>query len=126
LTTEDRKFVSTVGAAFAVLSAVFLWRGKVVAAIVAGALAVGLALLGLMAPAAVGPVRSAWMAGAHALSRVTTPIILGIVYFLVLTPIALTRRWVGRQSLGPPRTSDTFWVTREPAARPPEDMRRQF
>lgn len=126
MTTEDRNFVTTVGAAFAVLAAVFLWRGNAIAAMVAGALGAGLVLLGLIAPAAVTSVRVPWMKGAHVLSRITTPIILGIVYFMVLTPIALVRRLLGRRSLRSSRRGDTLWVTRDPRARPPEDMRRQF
>lgn len=123
---EDRKFVVTVAAAFAVLGAVLLWRGRDTPAIAAGSLGAALAALGLLAPRAVAPVREAWMRAAHAMSRVTTPIILGIVYYVVLTPIGVARRTMGRSSLAHVERDGSWWVAREPRARPPADMKRQF
>lgn len=43
-----------------------------------------------------GPVERVWVALAHAISKVTTPILMGIVYFLVVTPIGLVMRLLGR------------------------------
>ena len=123
---EDRKFVITVATAFAIFAAILLWRNRQLAAIVAGTLGAALALLGLVAPRAVAPVRLAWMKGAHAMSRITTPIILGIVYFLVVTPIGLVRRLTGNSSLPPKKANESLWSTREVRARPPADMKRQF
>jgi hypothetical protein len=126
LKPEDRKFIVTVATAFAIMGAVLLWRDRQTAAIVAGALGMALALLGLVAPRAVAPVRFAWMKAAHAMSRVTTPIILGIVYFLVVTPTGLVRRLSGHASLKSANTNETAWTVREVRARPPADMKRQF
>ena len=51
-----------------------------------------LILGGLVVPAKLEPVERIWMAGALQISRVTTPIVMGIVYYLVLTPIAVVVR----------------------------------
>jgi len=126
LKAEDRKFVFTVSAAFIALSGLLLWRGKPVTAMVFGGSAASLMLLSVMLPAAIPPLHRAWMAGAHAMSRVTTPIILGVVYYLVLTPTGLIRRALGKSSLRRRPGGDTYWVTREVPARPPADMHRQF
>ena len=126
MTTEDRKFVRTVAAAFLVFAAFFAWRDKPTVAWVALSLAVALVVLRFVAPAAVAPVRRTWMRGAHAMSRITTPIILGIVYYLVLTPIGVARRLMGRSSIKPVPTNGSWWVTRTDGARPREDMNRQF
>ena len=89
---EGRKFGLTVGTAFLLFGGIALWRGRVLLAQVlwglAGFLIVGAALL----PAKLKPVERAWMAMALQISRVMTPIVMGIVYFLVLTPIALLMR----------------------------------
>jgi hypothetical protein len=51
-----------------------------------------LAGFGLLAPLALRPVYRVWMRFGLLLSRVTTPLILGIVFFLVISPIGLVRR----------------------------------
>ena len=126
MTTADRKFVFTISAAFVALTGILLWRGKPVTAMGFAAAAALLMLASVLLPGVIPPVHRTWMWGAHAMSRVTTPIILGVVYYLVLTPTGLVRRVFGKSSLTRRRSSDTYWVTRDVPARPPEDMRRQF
>jgi hypothetical protein len=48
--------------------------------------------VGLIAPLALKPVYRAWMWLGLLLNRITTPLILGIVFFLVISPIGLLRR----------------------------------
>jgi hypothetical protein len=126
LKSEDRKFVVTVSAAFVALTGMLLWRGRPATAMVTGGIAAVLMLLSVLLPEAIPPVHRAWMAAAHAMSRVTTPIVLGVVYYLVLTPTGLLRRALGRSSLRRSGGGDTYGVTRDVPARPPADMRRQF
>ncbi len=64
-----------------------------------GGLGAVLVLAGLLVPTLLGPVNRAWMGLAHLISKVTTPIFMGIVYFLVLTPIGLGMRLFGRRPL---------------------------
>jgi predicted membrane-bound dolichyl-phosphate-mannose-protein mannosyltransferase len=126
LKAEDRRFVFTVAAAFVALTGILMWRGKPVTAMVPAALAAMLMLVSVLFPASIPRIHRAWMAGAHAISRITTPIILGMVYYLVLTPTGLIRRALGKSSLRPRLSNDSYWVAREVKARPPADMRRQF
>jgi len=60
---------------------------------------------------------------AHAISRVTTPVFMGVMYFAVLTPVGLLRRTFGRSPLQRDRHSTTFWVERAPRR---SDLERQF
>ena len=82
----------------------------------------------LLFPSRLEPVEGAWMGLAHALSRVTTPIFMAIVYFVVLAPIALIRRAVGGNPMVHKLVNDSYWATRtriDPdAAR--RRMERQF
>jgi hypothetical protein len=64
------------------------------------------------------------MAFARAISRVTTPIFMAIIYFLVITPTALVRRKLGKRTLSPSRSASTFWVDRERSD--PESARRRM
>jgi len=120
---EGRKFAFTLAAAFGVLAGVSWWRESPRALLIFGVIAGAFALGGLVMPGSLGPVYRAWMGFAHALSRVTTPIFMGIVYFLVITPIAVLRRAVGGNPLRA-HSGATGWVDRQDAPR--GDLTRQF
>jgi hypothetical protein len=85
-----------------------------------------LILLGAVLPDALGPVHRVWMALAGAISKVTTPIFMGVVYFGVLTPIGLIRRMVVGNPLKPRVKGGSLWVGREGKGEGPEDLEHQF
>jgi hypothetical protein len=121
---EGRKFGLTVGVAFFALTALMIWRDNAVAAKVTGSLGARLVLGGLLIPARLGPVHAAWMGLAHAISKVTTPIFMGIVYFLVLAPVGMVMRLFGRNPMRHEPVEASFWKTR--ASGHGHDLRRQF
>lgn len=120
---EGRKFALTVGAAFAVLGGILWWRGLARAAVVLWTVAGVLILAGLIMPAHLSPVYRAWMGLALLISKVTTPIFLGIVYYLVFTPFGVVRRALGKNSLERNRSASTFWMPRDGGR---SDLERQF
>ena len=115
---EGRKFAFTLGAAFLALA---LWRASAVLA----SLGILLTLAGLTIPTRLAPVQRFWMAIAHAISKVTTPIVLAVIYFGVIAPAGLVMRLFGRKPLKPRTDATTFWVTRE-RTRAPDQMQHQF
>lgn len=123
---EGRRFAFTVGGAFAVLAALEAWRGRPHQALAFGGLGAILALAGLLVPDRLGPVYRAWLGLGHLLSKVTTPVFLGLVYFVVLTPVGLLMRLFGRRPLERPAQASSWWVSRAPEARQRTDMERQF
>ena len=124
--TEARKFGLTVGPVFVALGGILLWRHREVAASVVAALGGVLTLLALVAPLALAPVERVWMALAHAMSRVTTPIFMGAVYFLVLAPVGVVMRALGKNPLRPAGTAGRGWVSRTNEAGRRGGMDRQF
>lgn len=120
-----RKFAFTVGAAFLVLGALLWWRGRELPATVFGSLAALLGLLGAVVPDRLGPVERAWMGLAHLISKVTTPIFMGVVFFVVITPIALLLRLIGKSPMRARRGAATYWVPRDASATR-GDLTRQF
>jgi hypothetical protein len=123
---EGRKFAFPVGIAFGVLAGVSWWRGAYRVATVLAILSGALLAAGLLVPASLGPVQRAWMGMAHAISKVTTPIFLGIVFFVVFAPVGLAMRAFGRRTLRRDPASTSWWVPREATARQRRDMERQF
>lgn len=122
---ELRQFGLTVGAAFLVLGAVFAWRRSETVAAVLGGAGATLVLAGLLVPAHLGPVYRGWMRFSVALSRITTPVFMGLIYFGLFAPLGLVMRLFGRRTLSHPPRSASFWVPRPEGARA-SDLRRQF
>jgi len=61
---------------------------------------------------------------AHLLSRVTTPVFMSVVYFLILSPIGLAMRMFGRHPLGR-YNEQSRWITRPEGSRR-STLSRQF
>ena len=123
---EGRKFGVQVGLAFLVLAAFVWWRGKTGAAPWLGGLGAVLVAAGLIVPGWLGPVYRAWMGLALVLSKVTTPIFMGIVFFGVVTPIGLLMRAFGKQPLRHEGEGGGHWVQRPSGTGQVGSMERQF
>ena len=93
---REREFGLVVGGVFMLLSGWWIYRGKFSSASqIALPLGALLLLLGLVWPKALVWPNRGWMLLAEGLSFVTTRIILGIVFFLIITPIGLAKRLSG-------------------------------
>jgi hypothetical protein len=122
---QGRKFGLTLGAAFAAFTILLWWRGKHVALDVTASLSVFLLTAAIVTPAYLVAVERAWMRLAELMSAVTTPVILGIVYYVVFTPIGLVMRWAGRRPMRHAAVNGSYWIARAPQAAQ-SDLRRLF
>lgn len=122
---EGRRFAFTLTAAFLVLAAILWWREHEIAMWVCAGVGGILFFLGVVVPGRLDPIERAWMGLALLISRVTTPIFMGIVYYLLLTPVGLVRRMLGRGSLRIDRDAETYWVRRTDGGSR-TDLHRQF
>lgn len=120
---DGRRFAFPVGIAFLLLSGVLLWREKETAFPIIAGVGVVLLVAGAIVPARLGPLYRAWMRMALAISRVTTPIFLGVVYFAVLTPTGLVMRLVGKRPIVHALEDQSYW-RRTTSTR--SDLNRQF
>ena len=103
------------------------WQGAASWPWMTGASAL-LAVIGLAVPATLRPFYKAWMVLALLLGWIMTRVILTLVYYLVLTPIALLGRAFGEQFLQLKTSTEakSYWVRRTGPARPKGDYERQF
>lgn len=89
---------------------------------------ISLFLITLRCPSILSPLNLAWFKFGLLLSRVVNPIMLGAVFFLVITPIAVIRRLLSKDSLhlkfNPKLKS--YWIDRNPPGSKPSSMTRQF
>ncbi|MGD9835203.1 MAG: SxtJ family membrane protein [Piscinibacter sp.] len=114
---SDRKFGLLFTAVFALLSAWAWWRygaTRVVGLLLAISLV--FATASAWRPAVLGPMNRAWMAFGHLLGRVVSPVVLGVLFYGVVTPVALMQRLAGRDELRLRlrRDQPTHWQPREP------------
>ena len=123
---EGRKFGLTVGTAFLIFGGIMIWRGRILPAQILGGIGALLILGAAVLPAKLKAVERAWMAMALQMSRVMTPIVLGVVYFLVLTPIALLMRSLRGNPLVHRTNGTGYWLRRAEGPNGKSDLRRQF
>ncbi|HSD50561.1 MAG TPA: SxtJ family membrane protein, partial [Candidatus Methylomirabilis sp.] len=91
-----RRFGLTVAIPLGLLAAVGTWRGHTVLPAFLATLGIILGGSALLAPGVLAPVEKLWMRMAHALGWFNTRLILGLVYFLVVTPTGMVMRLIGR------------------------------
>jgi hypothetical protein len=82
----------------------------------------------LVVPKILHPLNRPWMRFSFTLHRVANPIVLGFIFFAVVTPIALLMRWRGKDPLRLrfDRTAKTYWIARTPPGPDRRSLKHQF
>lgn len=91
-------------------------------------IAVVLMAIAVVSPAYLDPLNRAWFRFGLALNAVVSPIVLGFLFYGVITPIGLLMRLSGKDPLRlASRDGDqSYWIDRSPPGPSPESMRHQF
>ena len=79
-------------------------------------------------PRALDPLNRAWHRFGLLLGKVTTPIVLGLLFFFTVTPTAIVFRLLGKDPLRLKMDpgAATYWIVRDPPGPEPDTMHRQF
>ena len=119
LMPSDRKFGWTFAALFFLVGALsHPWMMAVGAA---------LAIVTLTRAHWLAPLKHAWMKFGELLNRIVSPVVMGVIFFAVFTPVALVMRAMGRDALCrryEPQ-APSYWKCREPPG-PAEDSFRNL
>jgi hypothetical protein len=125
--SSDRTFGLVMAAFFALVCLLPLLRGHRMRGWAAGLSGVFI-LAGLLAPKILAPLNRIWTALGVALHHVTNPLVLGIFFYGVFTPLGWVLRRMGKDFLrlrsAPDATS--YWIPRQPPGPEPESMANQF
>ena len=100
------------------------WRGRPVIGAMLAILAAVIGTIGLVRPVAVRPIFVGWMVLAFPIGWTVSLVLLGLVYYVVFTPVALVFRLMGRDALAlrSDPTASSHWRVRKA----PTDVRRYF
>ncbi len=91
-------------------------------------LAVAFAAAALIRPQILYPLNRAWFAFGQLLHRVMSPLVMGLIFFLCITPIAWIMRWRGSDLLSLKRRPDlkSYWIERPVTPPDAQSMRNQY
>ncbi len=124
---SERAFGLVFAAVFALIGLWPLLKGGSVRfwALAIAALFLGLALL---LPRLLAPANRAWHRLGLILHRIVTPVVMSLIFFATVTPMAVFMRLLGKDPLRLRREpeADSYWIPREPPGPEPESMKNQF
>ena len=121
----------TFGLAFAILFAIIgFWPLLSGGAFRVWALCLSLAFaaVAVLTPRLLGPLNLVWFRLGILLHKTTSPVVMGLVYYLAIVPTGLVMRWRGKDLLRLNRDSSasTYWIARDPPGPSPGSMSKQF
>jgi hypothetical protein len=125
--SSNRTFGLVMGAFFVLMALLPLVRGHAIR-IWALPCAVAFLLAALLAPRMLGPLNQAWTALGAAVHKITNPVVLGVLFYLVFVPFGWLLRRMGADFLRlkrPPET-ESYWILRRPPGPEPASMSKQF
>ena len=127
---SERSFGLLFGAVFALLAA-YGWFFKSWSSVIELSLlgvALAFVLLGFVAPKILSPLNWLWFQLGQLLGKIVSPIVLGAIFFLLLTPVSLVTRLFGRDELRLKRKASqtSYWLDRAPPGPAPESFKNQF
>ncbi|QFY42112.1 hypothetical protein F6R98_05280 [Candidatus Methylospira mobilis] len=87
-----------------------------------------LGLIAVLAPRLLGPFNRAWFRLGELLGKIVSPIVLGVIFFVLLVPIAFITRLFGRDELRlKQRETDTsYWIERTQSGFTSDSFKNQF
>ncbi len=126
--SSDRSFGFVFAGVFTIITLVKLWRGWSDWGYLWLGLAVAFALAAAVLPSILAPLNRIWLKIGLALHKVMTPLIMGLLFFLVVTPIGLIMRATGKDILRLKRSAaeKSYWIDRTPPGPAPDTMKNQF
>ena len=101
------------------------WRADLALAL----LLAGLTILpiAIWLPDVLKPFNKAWFRFGQLLGKVVSPIVLGCIFFGILTPLAFVLRVFGRDELRLQRSPiESYWIERESTDQPSDSFKNQF
>jgi hypothetical protein len=124
---SNRSFGWVFAGVFLLAGTLSLWRGGTAYPWMLG-LACVLATIVSVRPDWLAPLNRAWMKVGEVLHRTVSPIVLGLIFFGIFTPVAALMRIAGRDALRRSFEPDaaSYWIERHPPGPVAENFPDEF
>jgi hypothetical protein len=114
-------------AVFATVAAYAYWHGQTTATLVTLIVAILFAIATFFAPQLLYPLNRLWYELGILLGKIISPIVLGLIFFVLITPVSLITRLFGRDELKiKKRNVESYWMERSPPGPPSESFKNQY
>lgn len=114
-------FVFLISAVYSYWKAAYVWTIALVS------ITAVFAAVAAIVPRLLAPLNRAWFRLGMLLGKIVSPIVLGFIFFLMLTPVSLIARLFGRDVLRlKKRAAESYWVDRMPIGPVPDSFKNQF
>lgn len=125
---SERSFGGLFSFVFAVLAAYSAYRGRSFALVMPlSILSVLLFVVTLSKPSLLAPLNRIWFSMGMWLGNVVRPIALGGIFYLLITPVALTMRMAGRDELHMKKRNVTsYWIKKQHYGSSRDSFNNQF
>lgn len=127
---SERKFGMVFFGVFALIASIAFYRAQSLSAVtlIFGTLALLILSLTSLYPRALRPFNVAWMTLGLWLGKIVNPIVLGLIFLIIFTPLALILRLFRRDELALRRSSSstTYWKPRNPNDEDVQGFKNQF
>jgi hypothetical protein len=92
------------------------------------AIAAAFAAVALVRPGLLAPLNRLWLKFGLLLNRIVSPVVMALLFYLVITPLALIMRTLGKDPLRLKYDAkvSSYWILRAPPGPSPETIKNQF
>jgi hypothetical protein len=124
---SDKGFGQVFAGFFAIMAALSWWRGHI-AWHYTLPIAVVFLVIAYTYPRILSPLNRAWLKLGLLMFKVVNPIVMGLLFFVTITPIGVVMRMTGKDflRLRLDKNAKSYWIDRAPPGPPPQSMKNQF
>jgi len=126
---SEKSFGITFAVVFGLIAAWLYWRKHVpIYSVLAAAAAIFFLAAGYLTPQVLRPINLVWLKFGLLLHKIVNPIVMGILFFVVFTPMGFIMRLAGKDLLSLKRdgAAASYWSPRQASTEVETSMKNQF
>ena len=124
---SNKKFGLFFSAIFVLIAAYAHFKFRIEFAVFALMTSALFAIAVFLTPEILTPLNRLWFSIGLLLGKIVSPIVLGLIFFVLITPVAFVTRLFGRDELKiKKRTVESYWVDRSPPGPTSESFKNQY
>ncbi|SVD24112.1 uncharacterized protein METZ01_LOCUS376966 [marine metagenome] len=124
---SNKKFGLFFSTIFFLIGGYAFYNNQIIVAVIFLVVSCALLLISFVAADYLIKLNILWFKLGILISRVVSPIVLGLIFFVLISPIAILTRMFGRDILQlKKKVVSSYWIKREPRGPLPESFKKQF